>query len=91
MRSILVPHIGHPSGGESDRQYSAVHETEVSAAGLSDDSGRADFLELIENQAEREELGSNALAALDSQRGATGRTVAALVQLMADRRSGDPA
>ena len=49
------------------------------------------FMELIENQAEREELGSNALAALDSQRGATGRTVAALVQLMADRRSGDPA
>src|SRR5262245_33577781 len=50
MRSILVPCIGHPSGGESHRQYSTVHETEVSAAGLSDGSGRADFLELIENK-----------------------------------------
>jgi 3-deoxy-D-manno-octulosonic-acid transferase len=43
------------------------------------------FMELIDNQAEREELGRNALAALDSQRGATARTVAALAQLMAER------
>ncbi len=45
------------------------------------------FMELIENQAEREKLGNNARAALESQRGATERTVSALVQLMAERRS----
>ena len=50
MRSVLVPDIGHPPGGEPDRKNSAVHETEVAAACLSDDSRRADFLELIENQ-----------------------------------------
>src|SRR5215467_4466079 len=50
MRSVLVPDIGHPPGGEPDRKSSTVHETEVSAACLSDDSRRADFLELIENQ-----------------------------------------
>ena len=40
------------------------------------------FLELIENGEERAKLGRNALAALDSQRGATARTVQALKQLM---------
>ena len=40
------------------------------------------FIELIENAGERAALGRNALAALESQRGATGRTVAALAQLM---------
>ena len=40
------------------------------------------LMELIENSAERATLGRNALAALESQRGATERTVAALVQLM---------
>src|SRR5207248_1833575 len=49
MRSVLVPDIGHPPGGEPDRKNSTVHETEVSTARLSDDSRRADFLELIEN------------------------------------------
>lgn len=47
------------------------------------------FMELIENSAEREKLGRNALAALESQRGATGRIVEALVQLMAKRQAGD--
>jgi len=41
------------------------------------------FMELIDNPAEREKLGRNALAALESQRGATARTVAALTQLLA--------
>src|SRR5215831_13747444 len=50
MRSVLVPDIRHPPGGEPDWKSSAVHETEVSAACLSDDSRCADFLELIENQ-----------------------------------------
>jgi len=54
------------------------------------------FMELIAKQEERETLGRNALAALDSQRGATARTVSALVQLMAtgtleSRRNGQPA
>ena len=40
------------------------------------------FIELIENAGEREHLGRNALAALESQRGATSRTLAALAQLM---------
>ena len=40
------------------------------------------FMELIENMEARETLGRNALAALESQRGATVRTVDALVQLM---------
>jgi 3-deoxy-D-manno-octulosonic-acid transferase len=40
------------------------------------------FLELIENGDERATLGRNALAALESQRGATARTVSALLQLM---------
>jgi len=40
------------------------------------------FIELIENGGERETLGRNALTALESQRGATDRTVAALLQLM---------
>ncbi len=40
------------------------------------------FMELIESQEARETLGRNALAALESQRGATARTVDALVQLM---------
>lgn len=40
------------------------------------------FIELIENQAERETLGRNALAALESQRGATERTIEALIELM---------
>jgi 3-deoxy-D-manno-octulosonic-acid transferase len=40
------------------------------------------FMELIENDNERSTLGRNALAALESQRGATDRTVAELIQLM---------
>ena len=40
------------------------------------------FMDLIENQAERETLGRNALSALESQRGATERTVEALLELM---------
>jgi 3-deoxy-D-manno-octulosonic-acid transferase len=40
------------------------------------------FIELIENADERAILGWNALAALGSQRGATDRTVKALLQLM---------
>ncbi len=40
------------------------------------------FMDLIENASERETLGRNALSALESQRGATERTVAALVELM---------
>jgi 3-deoxy-D-manno-octulosonic-acid transferase len=40
------------------------------------------FMELIGNEHERETLGRNALAALESQRGAAIRTMAALVQLM---------
>jgi len=40
------------------------------------------FMELIDNGGERTTLGRNALAALESQRGATDRTVAALLQLM---------
>ena len=43
------------------------------------------FLELIESREARETLGRNALAALESQRGATARTVEALVQLMEKR------
>lgn len=45
------------------------------------------FMELIENREERERLGRSALAALESQRGATERTVAALTQLMAVQRA----
>src|SRR5208337_1657436 len=40
------------------------------------------FMELIENGDERSTLGRNALAALESQRGATDRTVAAVLRLM---------
>ena len=40
------------------------------------------FMELIENGGERTTLGRNALAALESQRGATARTVSALIKLM---------
>jgi 3-deoxy-D-manno-octulosonic-acid transferase len=40
------------------------------------------FMELIESGDERATLGRNALAALESQRGATDRTVSALLQLM---------
>jgi 3-deoxy-D-manno-octulosonic-acid transferase len=40
------------------------------------------FMELIENREWQETLGRNALAALESQRGATAKTVDALVQLM---------
>ena len=40
------------------------------------------FMELIENSEARSALGRNALAALESQRGATARTLDALVQLM---------
>jgi 3-deoxy-D-manno-octulosonic-acid transferase len=40
------------------------------------------FMELIENGNERATLGRNALTALESQRGATARTVSALLQLL---------
>ena len=43
------------------------------------------FIELIENAGERAKLGRNAVAALESQRGATNRTVAALLELMEAR------
>jgi 3-deoxy-D-manno-octulosonic-acid transferase len=46
------------------------------------------FMELIENSDERATLGRNALAALESQRGATDRTIAALIQLMSEPRVG---
>jgi 3-deoxy-D-manno-octulosonic-acid transferase len=46
------------------------------------------FIELIDNINERRTLGRNALAALESQRGATDRTVAALVELMSEPREG---
>lgn len=42
------------------------------------------FMELIDNDNERTTLGRNALVALESQRGATARTVSALTQLMSD-------
>src|SRR5580704_1913033 len=42
------------------------------------------FMELIENVKERATLGRNALAALESQRGATVRTVSALLRLMGE-------
>ncbi|HEX9111543.1 MAG TPA: 3-deoxy-D-manno-octulosonic acid transferase [Terriglobales bacterium] len=45
------------------------------------------FMELIDNREERERLGHNALAALESQRGATDKTVAALTELMAVQRA----
>jgi 3-deoxy-D-manno-octulosonic-acid transferase len=41
------------------------------------------FMELIDNCEERSRLGRNALAALESQRGATEKTVAALTRFMA--------
>src|SRR5262249_4012330 len=50
MRSVLVPDIGHPSGGEPNRKNSAVHETKVSAGCLINGSRRADLLQSIENQ-----------------------------------------
>jgi len=40
------------------------------------------FMELIENGGERTTLGRNARAAFESQRGATGRTISALLHLM---------
>ncbi len=40
------------------------------------------FMDLIKNEDERKTLGRNALAALESQRGATERTVAALLRLV---------
>ena len=43
------------------------------------------FIELIEHPERREALGRNALAALQSQRGATERTVSALISLMSSR------
>ena len=45
------------------------------------------LMELIENEEARQTLGGNALAALESQRGATARTVAALTQLMGKGRA----
>jgi 3-deoxy-D-manno-octulosonic-acid transferase len=45
------------------------------------------LIELIENAAEREQLGRNARAALESQRGATARTISALQELMGTPRS----
>jgi 3-deoxy-D-manno-octulosonic-acid transferase len=47
------------------------------------------LIELIENPEEREQLGRNAKAALESQRGATARTLSALQQLMGTSRSGN--
>jgi hypothetical protein len=41
-------------------------------------------MELIENDNERMTLGRNALAALESQRGTTVRTVSAILRLMGE-------
>ncbi|MGA2001796.1 MAG: 3-deoxy-D-manno-octulosonic acid transferase [Terriglobales bacterium] len=49
------------------------------------------FIELIENGEERARLGRNALAALESQRGATARTVRALAELMKKPATSQPA
>jgi 3-deoxy-D-manno-octulosonic-acid transferase len=49
------------------------------------------FMELIENGEERVKLGCNALAALDSQRGATTRTVQALIELVNRESTNEPA
>ncbi|MFZ0481530.1 MAG: 3-deoxy-D-manno-octulosonic acid transferase [Terriglobales bacterium] len=46
------------------------------------------FMELIANEAERITLGRNALAALESQRGATSRTISALAELMNESPTG---
>ena len=46
------------------------------------------FMELIENHEESARLGRSALAALESERGATDKTVAVLMQLMAAPRGG---
>jgi 3-deoxy-D-manno-octulosonic-acid transferase len=46
------------------------------------------FMDLIGNAAEREKLGRNALAALESQRGATTRTLEAIKQLMNGHAAG---
>ena len=46
------------------------------------------FMELIDNSDERATLGRNALAALESQRGATDRTIAALAELMSEQHEG---
>jgi 3-deoxy-D-manno-octulosonic-acid transferase len=48
------------------------------------------FMELIENDNERMTLGRNALAALESQRGATVRTVSAILRLMGKSRARVP-
>ena len=49
------------------------------------------LIELIDNHEERAKLGRNALAALESQRGATARTVRALAELMnSPKRSAQP-
>lgn len=45
------------------------------------------LIELIENAEERTQLGRNAKAALESQRGATARTISALQQLMGTSRA----
>ena len=42
------------------------------------------FMELIENENQRTTLGRNAVAALESQRGATARTISALLRLMGE-------
>jgi len=47
------------------------------------------FMELIENGDERMKLGRNARAVFESQRGATDRTVAALLPVMNGRRTGE--
>ena len=47
------------------------------------------FIELIENAAERHALGRNALSALESQRGATAKTVSALLRLIEPGQSSD--
>jgi 3-deoxy-D-manno-octulosonic-acid transferase len=48
------------------------------------------FMELIENVNERATLGRNALAALESQRGATVQTVSALLRLMGEESREGP-
>jgi 3-deoxy-D-manno-octulosonic-acid transferase len=48
------------------------------------------FMELIDNEAERVSLGQNALVALESQRGATERTIHALAQLLNGKAEAQP-
>ena len=49
MRGVLVPDVRHPSGGESNRKNSAVHETKITAGSLIDRRARSDFVKSLKN------------------------------------------